>query len=113
LNTELCNIVIDAQRSIQKPFLPRPVLVFMDDSQAFECSLRQQPTTACDCGYRARSEKQKIAASPTTQKLGSYFNLLWRSFLEEGCRLSRGHGFSRGCLVWFYRRGFVFKIHHQ
>src|SRR5215470_286016 len=85
----------------------------MDDSQALERSLRQQRTTGCDRGYRARSEKQNIATSPTTQKRGSHFNLLWRPFLEEACGLSRRHGSSRGCLVWFYRRGFVFKIHRQ
>src|SRR5262249_34986174 len=87
--------------------------VLMDDSQAFERSLRQQRTTGCDRGYRARSEKQNIAASPTTQKLGSYFNLFWRPLLEEDCGLSRGHGFSRGCLFWFYLRCFVFKIHRE
>src|SRR5215471_4110745 len=66
----LCNIVIDAQRSIQKPFLSRPVLVFMDDSQAFERSLRQERATGCDRGYRARSGKAEDRGESNDAKAG-------------------------------------------
>jgi len=34
-----------------------PVLVFVDDGQAFECRLRQERTTNCDRGYRVHSEE--------------------------------------------------------
>src|SRR5215469_226210 len=85
----------------------------MHDSQAFERSLRQERTTGCDCGYRAGSEKKNIAASPTTQKLGSHFRHPRRPFPEEACGPLRGGGFSGGCVVRLLRRVFIFTVHCQ
>src|SRR5215467_4358184 len=101
------------QGLIQKPFLLRPLFVFLTDAEAFECRLRQEKTTACNRSYRSHSEEQEIAASPTTQKLGVHFHHLWRPFLEEACGLSCGHGFGRGCVVRLWRRVFVSKVHCQ
>jgi len=59
----------------------------VDDAPAFERSLRQKSAATYGRGYRAHSEEQNIAATPTTQELGSHSLHLRRLFRKEACGL--------------------------